>query len=271
MHGALDMRVITRLSSDYAGSVPILRVSARSATMPGMEAGTRIDVAALKRAVIAATGPGKQFTRRSLSLAASGNKNPDLIRDLISRGQDRKVSFDTAVGIAAALGVDVGQFIAGGVAASGKLDAIRVIGAVEAGAWRECEQWDDDRQFEIVAQPAQIAGAVRFGLEVVGYSMDRVFLPGTILDCLRIPDTPDLQPIAGDIVIVQRRRGDLFETTCKRLERTEDGSYQLRAESSRPEFTAPIPIGKPDNGHFADEDICIIGIVNSAITRVFQR
>lgn len=239
--------------------------------MGAMVDGTKIDVSALKRAVIEATGPGREFSRRSLSLAASAGKNPDLVRDLISRGQDRKVSFETAAGLAAAMGRDVGEFIAGSVGASQALEAIRVIGAVEAGAWRECEAWEPDRQFEVIVQPVSLGGAVRFGLQVVGYSMDRVFLPGTILDCLRIPDTPDLAPIPGDIVVVQRRRGDLFETTCKRLERADDGGFQLRAESTRPEFGEPIPIGSPDNGHFADEDICIIGIVNSAITHVFRR
>lgn len=98
-----------------------------------------------------------------------------------------------------------------------------------------------------------------------------MFLPGTILDCMAVPGTPDLVPAHGDIVIVQRRMGDLFETTCKRLEMLADGSYQLRADSTREEFAEPIHIGKPDDGHFTDGDTTIIGIVNTAITRVFAR
>jgi hypothetical protein len=52
-------------------------------------------------------------------------------------------------------------------------------------------------------------------------------------------------------VIVEQQRGGLYETTVKRLSRRPDGSWELCAESTLPEFREPIPIGKPDKpGHY---------------------
>jgi hypothetical protein len=56
-------------------------------------------------------------------------------------------------------------------------------------------------------------------------------------------------------VIVEQQRGDLYETTVKRLARRPDGVYELCAESTLPEFRDPIVIGKPDtSGHFDGMD-----------------
>lgn len=272
LHDPIDMRVITRLSSKSQGTIPILRVAPRSAKLRAMSESTKIDLARLKRSIIANTGPGKKYSRRGLSLEASDGKNPDLVRDLINRGQDRKPSIQTVLGLAKALGEDINDFIIGNDSYPlTKSVEVTVIGSVEAGAWRQQERWDGDRQYVVEGQSSPFGNGTRFGLEVAGYSMDRKFLPGTVLDCFAVPGTPDLTPIPGDVVIVQRTRGDLTETTCKILERLPDGSFQLLCDSTRPEFAEPIPIGKPDNGHFGDDEIRIIGIVNSAITPVLKR
>lgn len=231
----------------------------------------RINVAALKKAVFEATLKGSGLSRRALSLQASEGKNPDLVRDLLSRGQDRKVSIETAAGLAKALGRDLGEFIQGEALTPGGPPRIKVMGEVEAGAWRENGEWDADQIFEIEVTPSPFGATGRFGLRVVGYSMNELFLPGTILDCFQVYGADGLVPEPGDIVIVQRCRGDLIETTCKRLERLSDGSYQLRAESTRPEFQEPIAIGKPDGDYFGDDEIRIIGIVNAAVTPVLRR
>ena len=239
--------------------------------MRAMTGQPRINVAALKKAVIEATVAGSGLSRRKLSMLASDGKNPDLVRDLLSRGQDRKVSFETAAGLAQALGRDLSEFLIGEVLAPTGPNRIKVVGDVEAGAWRENGEWDDDQIFEIEVTPSPFAATGRFGLRVVGFSMDRLFLPGTILDCFQVYGADGLVPEPGDIVIVQRARGDLFETTCKRLERLQDGSYQLRAESTRPEFKEPIAIGRPDGDYFGDDETRIIGIVNAAVTPVLMR
>ncbi|UAB76992.1 S24 family peptidase [Erythrobacter sp. SCSIO 43205] len=231
----------------------------------------RINVPALKKAIIEATGPGKKMSRRKLSLLASGGKNPDLVRDLINRGQDKKVTVETLTGLASALERDHSDFLLGSPSAPVGAIRISVVGKVEAGAWRESEEWPEEDRYEIEVMPSPFASSERFGLRVEGYSMDKLFLPGTILDCFKLYGADGLTPEPGDVVIVQRRRGALIETTCKRLERLADGAFQLRAESTRPEFAEPIPIGAPSEEHFGDDETTIIGIVNAAVTPLLNR
>lgn len=240
--------------------------------MGGMTDAPKFNVAKLKKAIVDHTGPGKKFSRRSLSMKASNDKNPDLVRDFMSRGQDRKPSMELVTGLAGALGMPLSEFISGEVAVPPfAAVTLTVIGAVEAGAWRQHDGWDEERHYQVRALPSTFNEADRFGLEVVGYSMDKIFLPGTVLDCIRVPNASSLEPIPGDIVIVERKQGALIETTCKRLEQLEDGSYQLRAESTRAEFSEPIPCGRPDSDHFDDNETRIIAIVNAAVTSVLRR
>lgn len=270
-HVASIARVATRMSSENEGSVPLLRVTARAATMAAMAEAAQIDVARLKRDVISCTGPGKQFTRRALSLAASDGKNPDLVRDLISRGQDRKPSIETVAGLARAMGKSTGDYLSGANVGPEPL-SIMVVGSVEAGVWREQEEWPAEKQYPLEVHPSPVPGAERFGLVVEGLSMNKVFPEGTELDCLRVIwKDGGLRPMPGDLVIAQRRRGDLYETTCKRLALNAEGEYELRAESTEPEFAQPIPLGKPDDNYHADDGAEIIGIVNRAYQRHFRR
>lgn len=246
-----------------------MRVFTRPLDSAIMQGSPEIDIAKLKKALIENTGIGGKFSRRSLSLAATGNKNPDLVRDILGRGQDRRVSLQTAAGIAAALGIDVRFFVTG--SATGKEQVrIRVKGDVQAGVWREQAEWQEEEQFEVEALPIDFS-AERFGLRVVGYSMDKLFLPGTILDCFRVGfGTTGPEPRDGDIVIVQRRQGDLYETTCKQLAIV-DGEYLLRPLSTKPEFQQELRLGKPDSDDHTDNGCEIVGIVNSAITQIYRK
>lgn len=65
----------------------------------------------LKIAVIEFTDKGKTWNQRSLSLAATNGKNKDLVRDFISRGQDRKPSFEAVIGLVYALGFVLSDFL----------------------------------------------------------------------------------------------------------------------------------------------------------------
>ena len=70
-------------------------------------------------------------------------------------------------------------------------------------------------------------------------------------------------PQPGDLVIVERHVHDLVELTCKRLARDGD-DFVLVAESTEPTFSEPIRLGRPDEGHFSDDEIRVVGIVLSA-------
>jgi hypothetical protein len=207
------------------------------------------------------------FPYTTLFRSASNGKNPDLIRDFISRGQDRKPSFDAVAGIANALNMDVSDFAIAGTGGRTGPVYINVVGAVEAGTWREQCEWPEDQQYEVRALQSEYPELGRFGLIVVGYSMDKLFAPGVVLDCLRLPFSGEspIVPTPGQIVIAQHIRGGLCETTCKRLGREVNGQWFLQPESTKPEHQEKILIGAPDADFATDDGISIVGIVSAAI------
>jgi hypothetical protein len=79
---------------------------------------------------------------------------------------------------------------------------------------------------------------------VEGHSMDLVYVPGTVLDCVSI-FSKAVAPKTGDVVIVERARpGGLRELTVKEF-REEGGQMLLVPRSSRGEFT-PLVYPGPD-------------------------
>lgn len=268
MHTALDMRATARVSTLDAGSFPILREIPRSPTSAVVAEGKKIDVAALKRDLVDATGPGKKFTRRSLSLAASEGKNPDLLRDILSRGRDKQLTVETVTGLAQVLEQPISRYVADLPDAGGKT-RIKVIGQVQAGTWNERPEWSPEDQYEVEVDPPTLPGE-RFALEMVGHSMDKLIPPGSILECIRVFGPGGPTPEDGDIVIARRTRNDVTETTCKRLEIRPDGTQVLYGDSYRSEFNEPIFAGKPGENSTTDDEVVIIALVDRA-TRSFIR
>lgn len=138
---------------------------------------------------------------------------------------------------------------------------VEVIGSVAAGTWVESLEWEPEERFTIVVAGLSLPNARRFGLRVDGHSMDRVYTPGTILDCVSVFDLPE-PPQNDDHVIVERNRGDgLHEYTVKRLYVDPDGRCWLMPESSKPEHQTPIEIGCPDADHDGPDAVRIIALV----------
>jgi phage repressor protein C with HTH and peptisase S24 domain len=142
-------------------------------------------------------------------------------------------------------------------------DRLVVNGSVEAGAWRASEYWNDERTFAIEQMPSPVPGARRFGLEVVGRSMDEFYEPGTVLDCISIFDMP-VKPETGDHVIVECRRADgLRELTVKEY-REEDGKFMLVPRSTRSGFESREYPG-PDVEHTDESEVRVIAFVVGAV------
>jgi SOS-response transcriptional repressor LexA len=237
------MRVDTRTQYPNAGIGPILRARSRSGTTGLMAEGVEIDLAKLRQLVIEHTGEGRSFSRRSLSLAATNGRNPDLIRDIM-RVDKRKPTIESVSGICKALGVPLSSVVKGvDLTAESLTEWLTVSGAVAAGVWREQVDWPRDDWYEIEVDINTEPGS-HVGVVVEGRSMDKVLPPGTILRCVDLIGS-DLEPQDGDYVIVEQKRGSLYETTVKRLSRRPDGDWELCAESTLPEFRDPIFIGKP--------------------------
>lgn len=259
-HDAVNTRVASRTSSLNAGSVPMLRDATRIAIIPAVSDAQKIDHAKLKRVLIERTGPGKEFTRRGLSNKATDGKNPDLIRDIM-RVSDRKTQFENVAALARALDMDVSEFLIGDKAPGADSDAppgrvrVQITSIVEAGVWREWDELPPDERYWVTFDDDPVSGQLT-GFRVEGRSMELRFPPGTDLKCVILMGSEEIiEP--GDYVIVARHRGGLTEKTVKRIERREDGNWELHAESTLPEFRDPIFIGQPDFYAEPEDDIVV--------------
>lgn len=139
---------------------------------------------------------------------------------------------------------------------------VSVTGSVQAGIWREQSDWSAAERYDVKFGPSVRPGADRFGLRMEGLSMNKTILPGSDLECYRI-GKGGIRAVPGTLVIVARNAHDLVELTCKRLDMVDD-EWVLRCESTEPEFQDMIPIGKPDEGMFTDDEIRVVGVVASA-------
>lgn len=140
--------------------------------------------------------------------------------------------------------------------------SIFVKGEVQAGVWKEVWEVQPD-EWEAFTGRADIAAPMkdRFGLRVVGESMNDLYPPGTIIECVAHDGT---HPIAnGKRVVVQRVRfGQEIETTVKEYMRDSHGIEWLIPRSSNPAFQAPIRVDEPGEGI---ERIDIIAVVVSSV------
>lgn len=136
-----------------------------------------------------------------------------------------------------------------------------VKGEVAAGVWREALEWDRaDWQPYQGGSHIEAPLEARFGLVVVGESMNEVYPPGTVLDCVSCIHAGIDRVQSGQRVIVVRKRADGdVEATVKEYLETDDGAW-LVPKSTNPAFQAPIPM---DDGK---ED----GIVETAIVAIVK-
>lgn len=136
-----------------------------------------------------------------------------------------------------------------------------VKGEVAAGVWREAWEFAPD-EWEVFTGRADISAPQRqrFGLRVRGESMNMIYPPGTILECVQFTD----QEIEnGKRVIVKRTRDDGgVETTVKEFLTDGEGRVWLVPRSTNPAFQTPIRADEPSQGIAAIE---ILGIVVASI------
>lgn len=135
---------------------------------------------------------------------------------------------------------------------------IYVQGAVAAGVFKERMEYDQ-ADWEVFTGAPEIDALVsqRFGLRVVGSSMDLLYPPGTILECVRYWGRDPIPN--GKRVIVQRVRLDGgIETTVKEYQQADDGVVWLVPRSTKPEFQSPIRCDQPEAGIKRVEVIAIV-------------
>lgn len=135
-------------------------------------------------------------------------------------------------------------------------------GQVKGGYFAEAWEVNED-EWERYTGRADVTAPVRkrFGLRVVGDSMNEVYPPGTILDC--VSRDPYEEIPNGKRVIVRRKRiGDGIETTVKEYFCDQDGVEWLIPRSNNPAFQAPFRCDQPGDDI---ETIEVIAIVVASI------
>lgn len=133
---------------------------------------------------------------------------------------------------------------------------------VAAGVWREAWELDPD-EWAVFTGRADISAPLqeRFGLRVVGDSMNEIYPPGSILECVAYKGDDPIQN--GRRVVVQRWRLDAtVETTVKEIGTADDGTIWLRPRSTNPSF---LPFRADEPGDPEIERIEIIGVVVASI------
>jgi repressor LexA len=148
-----------------------------------------------------------------------------------------------------------------------KVEDVSVIGRVQAGEWIEVWEYPSEDQFEILVTPSKkYRGFKRFGLEVIGPSMNLVYPEGTIIVCVRLEDL-GREPIDKERVVVERKRSDgLLEVTCKEwLRDPKTGFVWLWPRSDHPEYTQPFQLPIPEDGN-GIEDVRITAVVTGYYT-----
>lgn len=136
-----------------------------------------------------------------------------------------------------------------------------VKGIVQAGRWREAWEFPED-EWETYTGRADVSAPIRerFGLKVQGDSMNELYPEGTVLDCIAYHG--EYQVENGKRIIVQRVRGDEYETTCKEYFRDPDGIEWLVPRSYNPAFQRRYRVDETE-GNISEAKI--IGIVVASI------
>lgn len=121
------------------------------------------------------------------------------------------------------------------------LEQVFVRGDVQAGVWREAIEWEGSEWYSITTpSDDRFPGLERFGLEVRGASMDRLYPEGTIVIVVRFSDLAR-GPETGERVVCLRRSGTgEFEATIKQYELDPRGRHLLWPRSTDPEFQQPF-------------------------------
>lgn len=123
-----------------------------------------------------------------------------------------------------------------------------VRGEVAAGVWATAYEWPQQDWYPYSGVAAVDAPAqARYGLRVAGESMNQVYPPGTILDCISIDHAGELR--SGQRVIIERWKIDgEVEATVKEYVLGQDGRVWLVPRSDNPAFQAPICASEPGDG-----------------------
>lgn len=136
-----------------------------------------------------------------------------------------------------------------------------VRGIAQAGIWREHEEMDFAELDPVPVVPGKWISLEQFAFKVEGPSMNRAgVVEGSFVVCVPY-FLARREWITEDMVVVERRRGQIVERTVKRLRLVPEGA-ELWPESDDPRYQAPVFIAP--NGSLHEDDgtsVEIVGLV----------
>lgn len=184
-------------------------------------------------------------------------------QDLVSKWErgSNMPSTEYAAKMADLAGLPLGRFI-GAVPVAKSIahgTMVKVVGELQAGAWKEAVEWDYEDQFEIPYMPAPGVPAYPVRAFIVrGTSMNRLYPDGTLV-FVASTIANKIKPVSGNKVLVSRRNADgFYEATIKELVVDDNKRKWLWPRSYDPEHQAPIEYTA------GGEDTVITGVVVQA-------
>jgi transcriptional regulator with XRE-family HTH domain len=110
-------------------------------------------------------------------------------------------------------------------------------GEVAAGVWKEAVELPEE-EWEVFHGRADVKAELqhRFGLRVIGDSMNELYPHGTIVEC--VSTFGHIEALPGRRVVIVRKRADgMSEATVKELALDESGHLWAIPKSTNPSFT----------------------------------
>ena len=155
----------------------------------------------------------------------------------------REPKFEQLHALADILGVTAGELLEGDTAAPVG-PRLYVKGEVAAGVWRQAVEQPAD-EWETFYGRADVTADIehRFGLRVVGDSMDQIYPPGTIVECVSLFGRAEAAP-GKRVVVIRTNDLGMCEATVKELVERE-GELWLVPRSNNPAH-APFKLNGPD-------------------------
>lgn len=190
---------------------------------------------------LAALRKAKGFTQATLA-ERIGVEQPTIQR--WEKGK-REPNLGQLVELANVLGVEPGSLI-GTVAPVSIGPRLFVKGLIAAGVWRDAFELPEDEWQSFTGRADITAESQhRFGLRIIGDSMNEIYPEGTIVECVSV--FGHTEPAPGKKVVVIRKREDQqVEATVKELVE-QDGALWLVPRSSNP-MHQPWRLDDPGEG-----------------------
>jgi transcriptional regulator with XRE-family HTH domain len=166
--------------------------------------------------------------------------------------------------------------LVGGVAKTGSPRSVPVLGEAATGRWMEHEGTPEQTNDLVPAIPGRFGSFEQFAYAVIGPSMESAKIHhGDYVICVPYASVREA-PSHGDIVVIERRNGDLIEQSCRQLE-INGGRIEFWSRTTDKRFQNPVRIQKLDGvanvTELPSEDgtkVNVVGLVIGRYSPIFE-